>query len=97
LAACGLLRETSGGAEIPDLTHLVYASLIKQFKAKCNTIYKMTEYQLSVIATEHLERDKAVMELKDMQERYQREVSNLERENENLHRKLNSTFNSALM
>ena len=43
------------------------------------------------------ERDKAVMELKDMQERYQREVSNLERENENLHRKLNSTFNSALM
>jgi hypothetical protein len=43
------------------------------------------------------ERDKAVMELKDMQERYHRDVSNLERENENLHRKLNSTFNSALL
>jgi chaperonin cofactor prefoldin len=43
------------------------------------------------------ERDKVVMELKDMQERYHRDVSNLERENENLHRKLNSTFNSALL
>ena len=38
-----------------------------------------------------------MMELKDLQERYHREISNLERENENLHRKLNSTFNSALL
>ena len=41
------------------------------------------------------EKDKFMLELKDLQERYNRDISNLERENENLHRKLNSTFNSA--
>ena len=43
------------------------------------------------------EKDKIMLELKDLQERYNRDISNLERENENLHRKLNSTFISALL
>jgi len=43
------------------------------------------------------EKDKIMLELKDLQERYNRDISNLERENENLHRKLNSTFILALL
>ena len=43
------------------------------------------------------EKDRIEMELKNMKERYTHDVRELERENENLHRKMNSTFNSALL
>jgi hypothetical protein len=43
------------------------------------------------------EKDRILHEMKEMQERYHNEVQALERENENLHRKLNSTFNSAML
>ena len=37
------------------------------------------------------------MELQGLKERFSKEVQQLEKENENLHRKMNSTFNSALL
>lgn len=58
-----------------------------------NRLRQQEDYKMSLIN----ERDKVLLELKDLQERYHRDISNLERENENLHRKLNSTFNSALL
>jgi hypothetical protein len=43
------------------------------------------------------ERGRLEMEMREMKERMAKEILHLERENENLHRKLNSTFNSALL
>jgi peptidoglycan hydrolase CwlO-like protein len=43
------------------------------------------------------EKDTLFNEIKALKERYHQDVAALERENENLHRKLNSTFNSALL
>jgi len=37
------------------------------------------------------------MEMRNLKDRFSHEVRELERENENLHRKMNSTFNSALL
>ena len=43
------------------------------------------------------EKDRLEMEMRNLKDRFSHEVRELERENENLHRKMNSTFNSALL
>ena len=43
------------------------------------------------------EKDRMELELKNMKERFTLEIQQLEKENESLHRKMNSTFNSALL
>jgi chromosome segregation ATPase len=64
-----------------------------EFENLRNRLRQQEDHKITLVN----EKDKVMMELKDLQERYHREISNLERENENLHRKLNSTFNSALL
>lgn len=43
------------------------------------------------------DKDRLEMEIKDIREKYNRDIMALEKENENLHRKMNSTFNSAML
>ena len=43
------------------------------------------------------EKDRLEIEIRNLKERYSHDVRELEHENENLHRKMNSTFNSALL
>jgi hypothetical protein len=43
------------------------------------------------------DKDRLEMEIRDMKEKYNRDLSALEKENENLHRKMNSTLNSVLL
>jgi hypothetical protein len=43
------------------------------------------------------DKDRLEMELKNMKERYSQDIEQLEKENENLHRKMNSTFNSVML
>ena len=43
------------------------------------------------------DKDRIELELRNMKEHYSKEIHELEKENENLHRKMNSTFNSALL
>jgi hypothetical protein len=43
------------------------------------------------------DKDRLEMDLKNIREKYSHDVQELEKENENLHRKMNSTFNSAML
>lgn len=64
-----------------------------EFENLRNRLRQQEDHKMALVN----EKDKILLELKDLQERYHRDISNLERENDNLHRKLNSTFNSALL
>lgn len=64
-----------------------------EFENLRNRLRQQEDHKMALVN----EKDKIMLELKDLQERYLRDISNLERENDNLHRKLNSTFKSALL
>ena len=69
----------------------------QEFKEEVQNLRKRLKTQEDLRLSLMNEKDRIEMELQGLKERYSKEVQQLEKENENLHRKMNSTFNSALL